>query len=190
MLTHMLSLSLSLSLSLTHTYTHTHTHTHKQKDSRREREGERERERESLCVCVYASCIKEIRELMYSLTITVSHCIFFSRVGGHGMGGMDPFSVGRSDLDPLAGMGMPGAGGGGGMIMDPCYSGGPRFGPEAGGGMFGGPSRGGGIHPGALPPYVLFFLSLFSQLSCVIEKKGREKDNDCKMHRELYVPCF
>ncbi|XP_076457014.1 proteasome inhibitor PI31 subunit-like isoform X2 [Babylonia areolata] len=63
--------------------------------------------------------------------------------------GMDPFSVGRSDLDPLAGMG---GIGGGGMIMDPRHSGGPRFAPEAGGGRFGGPSRGGGIHPGAMPP--------------------------------------
>lgn len=72
-----------------------------------------------------------------------------SRVGSEGMGGMDPFSVGRADLDPLAGMG---GMGGGGMIMDPRYSGGPRFGPEAGGGGFRGPNRGGGIHPGALPP--------------------------------------
>ncbi|KAK7091725.1 proteasome inhibitor PI31 subunit-like [Littorina saxatilis] len=61
---------------------------------------------------------------------------------GGGMGGMDPFSVGRSDLDPLAGMGGPGMGGGG-MIMDPRRSGGVGL---------GGPARGGGIHPGSLPP--------------------------------------
>lgn len=69
-----------------------------------------------------------------------------------GSGLRDPFSVGRSDLDPLSGMGGPGFNGGG-MIMDPRYSGGPRFGNDPGGfGGFGGPSRGGGIHPGALPP--------------------------------------
>lgn len=56
---------------------------------------------------------------------------------------MDPFSVGRADLDPLGGMG------GGGMFMDPRHIG-PRFGPERGGPY--GPQRGGGIHPGMLPP--------------------------------------
>ncbi|KAK7450089.1 hypothetical protein BaRGS_00039979 [Batillaria attramentaria] len=74
----------------------------------------------------------------------------FQPVWGGSPTHINPFSVGRSDLDPLAGMGV-GSGTGGGMIMDPRYSGGPRFGNEPGFGSFG-PVRGGGIHPSALPP--------------------------------------
>ncbi|XP_046547412.1 proteasome inhibitor PI31 subunit-like [Haliotis rubra] len=55
----------------------------------------------------------------------------------------DPFAVGRSDLDPLAG-------GMGGMLMDPRRSGVPGFAPDPNAGL---PSR---LPPGAVPPGARF----------------------------------
>ncbi|KAL8563274.1 hypothetical protein ACOMHN_058772 [Nucella lapillus] len=100
---------------------------------------------------------------------------WYREEGGGGGFGMDPFSVGRSDLDPLAGLG---GMGGGGMIMDPRHSGGPRFGPEAGGRFGGGPAQGGGIHPSGLPPGAIPPGARFDPIGPAGTRAGPDPDHE------------
>ena len=91
---------------------------------------------------------------------------------------VDPFAVGGADLNPL--------GRGGGMLMDPRYSGGPRFGSESRGGVFGGPFHDGvfggpfhcdgGVRPGVLPRSVLFSVCCLVNNGC-----GRGSVHHCEI---------